>query len=84
MQWAKAVIFTEKGVVALKDCNPKFDELAEYFKAYDSRDVTIGKGILKYIIQVSLFWDNIMTFIDSILHSSTEEEETLRTVRASA
>jgi hypothetical protein len=45
IKWAKAVIFTEKGIVAVKDCNPKFDELSEYFKAYDSRDVTIGKGI---------------------------------------
>ena len=46
IQWAKAVIFTEKSIVAAKDCNPKFDELKEYFKAYESRDVTIGKGII--------------------------------------
>jgi hypothetical protein len=43
-QWAKAVIFTEKGIVATKGCKPKFEELTAYFKAYESRDETIGRG----------------------------------------
>jgi hypothetical protein len=44
MQWAKAVVFTDKGIVATKGCKPKFEELTAYFKAFDSRDETIGRG----------------------------------------
>ena len=43
-QWAKAVIFTEKTIIANKGCKPKFEELIPYFKAYESRDETIGRG----------------------------------------
>jgi hypothetical protein len=44
MQWAKAVIFNENGVIAQKNCPAKKEELAAYFKAYNSRDNTIGEG----------------------------------------
>jgi len=30
--------------VAAKGCKPKFEELVAYFKAYDSRDETVGRG----------------------------------------
>lgn len=45
-QWAKAVIFTEKQVVASKGFKPKYEELTAFFKTYESRDETIGKGTL--------------------------------------
>ena len=46
IQWNKAVIFSEKenGIIATKNCNPKWEELTAYFKAYESRDNTIGQG----------------------------------------
>jgi hypothetical protein len=44
------VIFTEKGIVAAKGCKPKFEELTAFFKAYDSRDETIGRGTLKFTV----------------------------------
>lgn len=43
-QWAKAVIFSEKEIIATKSCKPKFEELTAYFKAYEGRDETIGRG----------------------------------------
>ena len=44
-QWAKAVIFNDKAqIIAHKNCNAKPDELKAYFKAYESRDDTIGQG----------------------------------------
>lgn len=44
MQWHKAVIFNEKTIVAKKNCNTSMQELSAYFKAYESRDNTIGQG----------------------------------------
>ena len=38
------MVFTEQGIIAQKNCAAKKEELAAYFKAYDSRDNTIGEG----------------------------------------
>jgi hypothetical protein len=38
------VIFNEKAIIAKKSCNPSMQELGAYFKAYESRDNTIGQG----------------------------------------
>jgi hypothetical protein len=54
-QWAKAVVFTEKGIVATKGCKPKFEELTAYFKAYDSRDETIGRGTHREYARIRSF-----------------------------
>lgn len=66
MQWAKAIIFTEREIVARKGCNPKFEELIPYFKAYESRDNTIGQGISR-VNQVSSCSGSIMKFIATTL-----------------
>lgn len=66
-QWNKAVIFNEKTIIAKKNCNTNMQELSEYFKAYESRDNTIGKGTLEYM-QDLCCRATISMSIDSIHH----------------
>lgn len=54
MKWHKAVIFNEKAIIASKEVNTNMQELSAYFKAYDSRDNTIGQGT-RQTTQVSFF-----------------------------
>lgn len=44
------MIFNEKTIIAKKNCNTNMQELGAYFKAYESRDNTIGQGILSVFI----------------------------------
>jgi hypothetical protein len=82
MQWAKAVIFTDKGIVATKGCKPKFEELTAYFKAYDSRDETIGRGT-SHDTQGLSYSASTTTCTDTILLWSMAAEVTPRLGRGS-
>jgi len=48
IQWAKAIIFDQSlNVLAQKNCPASPAELKAYLTAYDSRDNTIGAGIIQ-------------------------------------
>lgn len=59
-------------------------ELAPYFKAYESRDNTIGQGNLSVLMQVSYCRVTTLMCIDSIPHLSTGAVAMPKTVKASA
>lgn len=81
-QWNKAVIFTEKAILAVKNCNTNIQELSAYFSAYESRDNTIGKGT--YLDeQASCCRATTLTCIGSTRHWCTDGEAMRRTGRAS-
>jgi hypothetical protein len=57
--------------------------LTAYFKSYESRDETIGRGIL-YINQALSFLESITMFTDTILLWSMAAEETQKQEKESA
>lgn len=83
MKWHKAVIFNEKAIIASKEVNTNMQELSAYFKAYDSRDNTIGQGTPQ-TTQVSFFKAITSMCTGSTLLWSTEEEAMPKTVKESA
>lgn len=82
-KWNKAVIFNEKTIIAKKNCNTSMQQLGAYFKAYESRDNTIGQGTT-YLIQGSCCRAIISMCTGSIPHLSMAEEAMLKTARVSA
>ena len=83
MQWAKAVIFSEQQIIATKGCKPKLEELTPYFKAFESRDETIGRGTL-ISTQASTCWESTTTSTVTILLWPMVAGATPKTERASA
>ena len=83
MQWNKAVIFNEKEIIAIKNCNTNMQELGAFFSAYESRDNTIGKGTHSPT-QASCCSRTTTTCTGSTHPWSTGAGATRKTARASA
>lgn len=68
--------------MATKGCKPKFEELTAYFKAYDSRDETIGRG-MNMLRKDSCCWESTMTCTATTHPWSMDAGATLKLERVS-
>ena len=68
--------------MATKSCKPKFDELTAYFRAYESRDETIGRGCCG-LKKGSCCWENTTTCTATTPHWCTADGATHRLEKAS-